>query len=141
MDRSTNRWTDECTDERTEALIEFLFLHLKTFFFLTPPEATCTNTPGSRTCACNAGWQGNGIGPSGCVDIDECATDNGGCMADHKCINTPGSRDCQCNTGYEGTGVGPTGCTDINECLTDNGGCHAGVCFVEKGLYVPCRHR
>ena len=90
-------------------------------------EALCTNTPGTRTCECNPGWTGNGIGDSGCVDINECETDNGGCMADHQCINTPGSRECQCNTGYEGTGVGPTGCTDIDECLTDNGGCHAGL--------------
>ena len=32
------------------------------------------------------------------LDIDECATDNGGC--DHTCVNNDGSYYCQCNEGY-----------------------------------------
>ena len=31
-------------------------------------------------------------------DIDECATDNGGC--DQICVNKPGSFECQCKEGY-----------------------------------------
>ncbi|KAG8295757.1 calcium ion binding [Homalodisca vitripennis] len=34
-----------------------------------------------------------------CSDINECATNNGGC--DQKCINSPGSYGCVCNVGYE----------------------------------------
>lgn len=34
-----------------------------------------------------------------CVDVNECAKDNGGC--DQKCINAPGSFSCACNPGYE----------------------------------------
>ena len=34
----------------------------------------------------------------GCSDIDECATDNGGCG--HYCTNTPGSYQCSCRDGY-----------------------------------------
>ena len=32
------------------------------------------------------------------VDIDECATNNGGCG--QNCANTDGSFECSCNTGY-----------------------------------------
>ena len=37
---------------------------------------------------------------NGVVDVDECATDNGGCA--HKCRNSsPGSVICSCNDGYK----------------------------------------
>ena len=50
-----------------------------------------------------------GAGPT-CTDIDECATNNGGC-------GLPGAVTCTNNYG-----ASPT-CTDIDECATDNGGC------------------
>lgn len=34
-----------------------------------------------------------------CVDINECAKNNGGC--DQKCLNSAGSYSCSCNTGFE----------------------------------------
>lgn len=36
---------------------------------------------------------------SECSDVDECASQNGGC--EHKCINTPGSSQCQCDPGFD----------------------------------------
>jgi len=82
-------------------------------------EATCTNTPGSRTCMCKPGYTGNGLT---CTDNNECATNNGGCASATiaTCTNTPGSRTCMCKPGYTGTGLA---CADVNECQTGNGSC------------------
>ena len=38
------------------------------------------------------------------ADIDECATNNGGCSIDAICTNTAGSRKCACKPGYSGDG-------------------------------------
>ncbi|MER2565381.1 MAG: EGF domain-containing protein [Myxococcaceae bacterium] len=91
-------------------------------------SATCTNTPGARTCACNAGFSGDGVT---CTDINECATNNGGCANEATCTNTPGARTCACNGGYTGDGLT---CADINECATNNGGCSTnGTCANTPG--------
>ena len=44
------------------------------------------------------------------LDINECATDNGGCgdVATHICTNSIGSFSCACVAGYEGA---PPNCT------------------------------
>ena len=56
-----------------------------------------------------------------CADIDECATDNGGCDQNASCENQIGAAPlCTCNNGYDGDGQN---CADVDECLTDNGGC------------------
>jgi hypothetical protein len=86
-----------------------------------------------------------------CADIDECATDNGGCgsatfftcannvgaaptCADidecatmnggcaQTCTNSVGGFACSCGSGYTLNADGRS-CDDVNECLTDNGGC------------------
>ncbi|MBI5544491.1 MAG: hypothetical protein HY901_11410, partial [Deltaproteobacteria bacterium] len=75
-------------------------------------NATCANTPGSRSCTCNSGYAGDGIS---CNDINECATGNGGCASHATCANTIGGRTCTCNPGYSGDGIT---CT----CVTSNGG-------------------
>jgi len=42
----------------------------------------------------------------GNVDIDDCATNNGGCDTHASCSNTPaGFITCTCNTGYTGNGI------------------------------------
>ena len=73
------------------------------------PLVQCSVVSDAVTCgACPSGYTGNG--DTGCVDIDECATDNGGCgdATYNSCANNPGAA--------------PT-CADIDECATDNGGC------------------
>ena len=39
------------------------------------------------------------------VDIDECATHNGGCDTHASCSNTPGSFTCTGNIGFTGNGI------------------------------------
>eukprot|EP01051_Picozoa_sp_SAG22_P011250 SAG22_NODE_1065_length_5752_cov_12.512294_4_plen_119_part_00 len=64
-------------------------------------DAICTNTYGSRWCACKSGYEGNpyfGV----CEDVDECARGLHNCGEHTYCINTPGAYNCSCSTGYEG---------------------------------------
>jgi len=48
------------------------------------------------------------------ADIDECATNNGGCSVDASCSNVPGSFSCSCNAGYDGDGIACSGCLQIS---------------------------
>jgi len=42
-------------------------------------------------------------------DVDECATDNGGCHTNAICVNTIGSFYCYCKLGYYGNATHCTG--------------------------------
>ena len=66
---------------------------------------SCVVLNGSPTCACAEGYAGDTCE----TDVDECATDNGGCgdPVFYACGDNPGSA--------------PT-CTDIDECATNHGG-------------------
>ena len=46
------------------------------------------------------------------IDVDECATDNGGCM--QICINTVGSYECSCEAGYSMKSDGHTCAGNVN---------------------------
>lgn len=82
---------------------------------------SCQNTSGGFECSpCAAGYAEQD--EVACVDIDECADDNGGCDPLTTCVNLPGSYSCgACPSGYAGTGV--THCVDIDECTDNDGGC------------------
>jgi len=75
-------------------------------------NGACVNTPGSFNCACQLGYQGDGV--TSCVDVDECA-DVTACPAGELCNNTQGSFLCSCEPGFERkSGV----CEDVDECAT-----------------------
>uniref|UniRef100_A0A0G4FQ47 EGF-like domain-containing protein n=1 Tax=Chromera velia CCMP2878 TaxID=1169474 RepID=A0A0G4FQ47_9ALVE len=74
-------------------------------------EAACTNAAGSFSCACNAGYSGNGIT---CTDIDECTANTHNCNPTNGvCTDTTGSFTCACAVGYSGNGII---CANIDEC-------------------------
>ena len=78
------------------------------------------------------------------LDVDECATDNGGC--EHLCTNTNGSFYCTCNPGFQlRNGVFCSGkksfnqlcifvSLDINECSQGISGC-SQQCINTIGSY------
>ena len=62
-------------------------------------NATCTDTIDSYTCACNAGYSGNG---------DVCSTVTGNCTTPGVCSSNAtcsGTTTCVCNAGYVGDGL------------------------------------
>ncbi|MCP3105420.1 FG-GAP-like repeat-containing protein [Myxococcus sp. K15C18031901] len=95
-------------------------------------NATCTNIGGSFTCACNAGYTGDGVT---CTDIDECATGTDNCNENATCTNTGGSFTCACKTGYTGDGVT---CTDIDECATGTDNCNENATCTNTGGSFTC---
>ncbi|XP_066271717.1 mucin-22-like [Branchiostoma lanceolatum] len=76
---TTTKDVDECADETDDC----------------SPYASCSNTPGSFSCDCNSGYSGDGVT---CTDVDECASNNGGCGG--TCTNSAGSFRCSCGNGY-----------------------------------------
>ncbi|MDI1449742.1 FG-GAP-like repeat-containing protein [Polyangium sp. 6x1] len=85
-------------------------------------NAACTNTASSFTCACNAGYEGDGVS---CTNIDECAA--GPCQNGGTCTDGVGSYTCACAPGFTGANCE----TNIDECAASpcqNGGtCADGI--------------
>jgi MYXO-CTERM domain-containing protein len=99
------------------------------------PNALCTNTTGSFTCACNESeFTGDG---ATCTDIDECARGTQRCAAGQVCFNVVGGYACHdpCPIGY--TEVPPGRCGDIDECALGTSNCDANAtCHNTDGWFT-----
>ncbi|MCB9657503.1 MAG: hypothetical protein H6726_07635 [Sandaracinaceae bacterium] len=92
---------------------------------------TCTMEDDDVLCgACPSGYAGDGA--TGCDDVNECDTANGGCA--QQCTNDAGGFTCSCGSGYA-LNVDGLGCDDVNECDTANGGC-AQQCTNDVGGFT-----
>ena len=109
-------------------------------------HATCTNTFGSFTCACNHGWEG--LTGKSCSNVDECSAAFDQCDAETTTCNDNTDDDfgyaCPCKTGYKKVDKKDNFCIDIDECdegshdcKTENGFCENTVgsynCFCDPG--------
>ncbi|XP_029692337.1 adhesion G protein-coupled receptor E2-like [Takifugu rubripes] len=111
------------------------------------PESTCTNTPGSFTCACNWGWAptDRSVEPreesNVCIDVGECVEFPTICGPKSNCTNLIGSYNCTCNSGYrlnnlEVIASVTNPCTDIDECAETPGICGRNtVCTNVPGTF------
>lgn len=91
-------------------------------------------------CVCNDGYMGDG---EVCADINECATNNGGCDTNATCFNESGGFSCACSAGYFGDGFQ---CTQRwAHVTTDNGynlgswsyvtGHNSSIYYADSGTY------
>lgn len=91
------------------------------------PLTSCTDTTTGVACgACPSGYVGDGL--TGCLDVNECLTNNGGCgnATQYTCTNN--------------VGAAPT-CADLNECVVDSDGCPTtSRCVNSSGSFScePC---
>ena len=96
---------------------------------------TCTNTSGSYTCNCPAGYAAPATGGT-CTDVDDCAI--GTCGPGRvTCTNTVGSYACTCASGYTVAAASGAPCIDNDECAMGTP-CGAGLggCANVGGSYA-----
>ncbi|XP_070573679.1 fibulin-5-like [Ptychodera flava] len=96
----------------------------------------CVFIPGAGYlgCTCPTGYTAlSPSEPNICIDIDECATGNGGC--EQICNNIGGSRSCACDPGFVLQPDGVSCEPEAVGCETNNGGCEH-ICDDQSGSVV-----
>ncbi|XP_071552987.1 uncharacterized protein [Panulirus ornatus] len=106
-------------------------------------NAVCTNTLGSFSCQCPAGFSGSPY--TKCLDVDECRRP-GVCGVGALCSNTVGSYTCSCPPGTVPDPDPHTQCLDIMKCSKDDDCPGNALCILkqcmcpEPNIGDDCRH-
>ncbi len=103
------------------------------------PNANCTDSQGSFSCACKSGFTGNGVT---CTDVDECTLNTDNCTSTQRCVNTTGSYTCQaCGAGRQASADGKS-CVVVDACAAGVDNCIdsslGGVCTSTGGANFTC---
>ena len=116
--RLFSRWPVQCaTGAALVMLLTAGFGSWNTLAGQAAPQATAPAAAAAGE-SCPAGFYGSPA--TGCTDVNECASANGGCHKLAMCTNTKGARECgECPKDFQGNGY--VGCFDVNEC--PNGDC------------------
>lgn len=96
-------------------------------------NGTCHNLPGGYSCTCLNGYIGNPKPENGCIDVNECETQENICGTNSLCTNTEGSYFCSCPLGH--TGDPRSGCIDIDECQLNSCGANT-ICINSIGGFT-----
>lgn len=96
--------------------------------------AECVLEAGGPSCRCRAGYQTQPDGS--CRDLDECASERGGCDDNATCINLPGSRECACKTGFQHALPGDDSCVAL--CAEAQCDAHASCTIVSDRALCTC---
>ena len=114
--RVFSRWPVQCAaGVGLVVLLSFAFGSWDTAASQAAPAQAVATSGGD---SCPAGFYGSPA--TGCSDVNECASANGGCHKLAMCSNTKGARECgKCPKDFQGNGY--VGCFDVNEC--PNGDC------------------
>ncbi|MGF1469780.1 MAG: EGF domain-containing protein [Sandaracinaceae bacterium] len=100
------------------------------------PDATCQDVAGEAVCACDDGFEGDGLRL--CEDVDECAEGRDDCPGDATCVNTDGGFRCDCAPGFAAVGGA---CRDVDECAEGLDDCAPdAACLNAEGSFsCACR--
>ena len=114
--RIFSRWPVQCAaGVALVFVLSFAFGSWDTSASQAAPAQAAAQSGGD---SCPAGFYGSPA--TGCSDVNECASANGGCHKLAMCTNTKGARECgTCPKDFQGNGY--VGCFDVNEC--PNGDC------------------